>query len=154
MAGNVVSVERVIKAPPEAVFDLLADPAKHPAIDGSGSVKATTGDTPTRVSQGSVFGMSMKRGISYKMHNEVIEFEDNRRIAWQTGPGGLAKSFVGGRIWRYVLEPVDGGTKVTESWDISKDHQRSLFRLMPMMAKQTADAMNKTLERIATAVEK
>ena len=34
--SDVESVERVIPAPPEKIFDLLADPAKHPLIDGSG----------------------------------------------------------------------------------------------------------------------
>ena len=36
--SDVESVERVIAAPPEKIFDLLADPARHHDIDGSGSV--------------------------------------------------------------------------------------------------------------------
>jgi len=44
--------------------------------------------------------------------NTVIEFEQDRRIAWQTTMlGGL----VGGRIWRYELSPTDGGTLVRET---------------------------------------
>ena len=35
---DVVTVERVIPAPPEAIFDLIADPARHHDIDGSGTV--------------------------------------------------------------------------------------------------------------------
>ena len=38
MEGNTVSVERVIKAPPGAIFALLADAGKHAGFDGSGSV--------------------------------------------------------------------------------------------------------------------
>ena len=34
----------------------------------------------------STFGMSMKMGLPYSMTSEVIEFEENRRIAWQTKP--------------------------------------------------------------------
>ena len=46
----------------------------------------------------------------------------DRRIAWQTYStiGWLAR-FGGGRIWRYELEPVDGGTLVRETWDISQE---------------------------------
>jgi hypothetical protein len=54
---------------------------------------------------------------------------------------------VGGRIWRYELEPVEGGTLVRESWDIS---QESAFTkpLVRRGAKATAKNMAATLERI------
>jgi hypothetical protein len=32
--------------------------------------------------------MSMRVGVAYSMVSTVIEFEDNRRIAWQTRPPG------------------------------------------------------------------
>ena len=70
----------------------------------------------------------MKAGIGYSMVSTVIEFEENRRIAWQSRPGGFVGKFVAGRIWRYELEPVEGGTLVRESWDISQDHQRALLQ--------------------------
>ena len=38
-SNDVVSVERMIPAPPEKIFDLLADPARHRDIDGSGTVR-------------------------------------------------------------------------------------------------------------------
>ena len=64
--------------------------------------------------------MSMKMGVPYSMVNTVVEFEENRRIAWQTRPDRFGQ-LVGGRIWRYELEPVDGGTLVRETWDISQE---------------------------------
>ena len=67
--------------------------------------------------------MSMKMGVPYTMTNTVIEFEPDRRIAWQTMMAGPLGRFVGGRIWRYEFEAVDGGTLVTETWDISQDKQ-------------------------------
>ena len=73
-----------------------------------------------RLALGSTFGMSMKMGIPYSMVSTVVEFDENRRIAWQTrGPGD--RQARGGRIWRYELEPVDGGTLVRESWDITQE---------------------------------
>jgi len=147
MDGTVVSTERVIAAPPEAIFDLVADASRHPDIDGSGHVKQVKAGGPERLSKGSTFGMSMHMGIGYSMVNTVIEFEENRRIAWQARPGGLVGKFVGGRIWRYELEPVEGGTRVRESWDISEDHQRSMLKRGKLPAQTKAD-MDRTLDRI------
>ena len=42
MDGNTVSVERVIKAPPDKIFALVADAGKHASIDGSESVNHAT----------------------------------------------------------------------------------------------------------------
>ncbi len=109
MDGDVVTVEKVIPAPADAIFALLADPARHPDIDGSGAVKQAKADAPQRLALGSTFGMSMRLGIPYSMVNTVIEFEDNRRIAWQARPPGFVGRFSAGRIWRYELEPVEGG---------------------------------------------
>ena len=146
MSGDVVSAERVIQAPPDAIFDYLADAGKHPLIDGSGTVKQVKPGAPERLALGSRFGMSMKMGVPYSMVNTVIEFEDNRRIAWQTRLAGPLGRLVGGRIWRYELEPVEGGTRVRESWDISQDHQRGMLRRIA--AKGTATSMDATLARI------
>jgi len=143
----VVSTERIIATPPEAIFDLIADASRHPDIDGSGHVKQVKAGGPERLSEGSTFGMSMHMGIGYSMVNTVIEFEENRRIAWQARPGGLVGKFVGGRIWRYELEPVEGGTRVRESWDISEDHQRSFLKRGKLPVQTKAD-MDRTLARI------
>ena len=152
MDGDVVTTERVIKATPEAIFDLLADASRHPDIDGSGTVKKAKSDAPARLSLGATFGMSMKVGIGYSMVNTVIEFEDNRRIAWQARPPGFLGRIAAGRIWRYELEPVEGGTRVRESWDVSQDHQKRMLKLGGMPQK-TETNMAKTLERIAELTE-
>jgi len=146
MDGDVVSVEKVVNAPAEAIFSLVADANKHRVIDGSGTVKDPRAGTPERLSLGSTFRMSMKAGFSYSMMNTVVEFEDGRRIAWQARPPGFLGRFTGGRIWRYELEPVDGGTRVKESWDISQDHQRRMLR---RAGGRTKGMMEKTLDRIA-----
>lgn len=151
MEGNVVTVERFIPAPAEAIFDLLVDPNRHQEFDGSGSVRDARGSEPgKRLAEGDTFGMSMKIGLPYSMNNTVVEFDENRRIAWQTkGPGPF--SFVGGRIWRYELEPAEGGTKVRESWDISRESALSRGAVR-RLAKTTESNMAKTLERIEQVV--
>lgn len=148
MSDDVETVERVIPAPPEKIFALLADPSRHVDIDGSGTVRQVK-ETPGRVKLGDKFGMKMKMGIPYSMVSEIVEFEDNRRIAWQSRPPGFAGKMGGGRIWRYELEPVEGGTRVRESWDISKEVIKAFVR---PARKKTRANMTKTLARIEELV--
>src|SRR3954454_491421 len=102
---DVETVERTIPALPEAIFALLADPSRHHDIDGSGTVKDAK-NTPGRVKLGDKVGMAMKRGVPYSTDNVVIEFDDNRRIAWQPSASGAIGTILGpGPIWRYELEP-------------------------------------------------
>ena len=49
-----VSAARVIRADAGAIFDVLADPARHAAIDGSGTVLNTI-DPPARLALGATF---------------------------------------------------------------------------------------------------
>ena len=145
MPRDVETVERIIPAPAEEIFALLVDPARHRDIDGSGTVRGARDATQT-LTLGSKFGMSMQAGLPYRMVSEVIEFEPDRRIAWQTRPTiPFLRLFVGGRIWRYELEPVDGGTLVRESWDISQERVKAMVR--PLRAS-TRRAMGETLARI------
>ncbi len=147
MPEQIVSVSRVIHAPPEAIFDLLADPSRHSEIDGSGMVQNARGESQ-RLELGSKFGMDMKMGpLPYRIENTVVEFDENRLIAWQ---------HMGKHRWRYKLEPVevDGAvaTKVTESFDWSTARWPKGIELMNYPTKHRP-SMEATLERLATAVE-
>ena len=146
---NVVSVERMIPAPAERIFAVIADPSRHREIDGSGTVRDAKNVPAEHLTLGSTFGMQMKMGIPYSMVSTIVEYEDNRRIAWQTRPPGPFSKLGGGRVWRYELEPVDGGTLVRESWDISEETVKALVR---PAAKQTRGNMEKTLERLEAVV--
>lgn len=144
--SDVVTVERLIPARPEAVFDLLVDPSRHPDFDGSGTVREVR-SRKRRLALGDTFGMSMHLGLSYKTRNVVVELEENRRVAWQTlAPGRLAR-VITGRIWRYDLEPVEGGTLVRESWDISQEAAPTK-PFVALMAGATRRNMERTLERV------
>lgn len=151
MAEQFVSVSRVIEATPEAIFDVLADPVRHGEIDGSGMVQQARGDSQ-RLDLGSKFGMDMKMGpIPYRMTNTVVEFDENRLIAW---------CHWGKHRWRYQLEPVedDGdpatppSTKVTESFDWSTAISKQYIELAGWPKKHRA-GMEATLERLAELVE-
>ncbi len=148
MSSDQITVERTINAPADRIFALLSDAAKHETIDGSGTVKGTRQESRP-LELGTKFGMSMHMGMAYKTSNVVVEFEQNRRIAWKTTG---AKGLIGGRIWRYELTPVDGGTLVKETWDVSQDKQKFLLK-RSRMAPAAKVGMRKTLARIADTLE-
>ena len=149
MLTNGVSVERFVRAPAEQIFAILADPSRHREIDGSGTVRDAV-DGPARLALGARFGMDMKAGGAYRMVNEVVEFEPDRRIAWQARPDkAVAAKAIGGRIWRYELEPREGGTLVRETWDIS---QEKVPALVWGLRGLTRISMNRTMDRIEKLV--
>jgi hypothetical protein len=126
----------------------VADANRHPDIDGSGTVVKTKQGGSQPLTLGTTFGMSMKAGVPYSMSNKVVEFEQDRRIAWQTTLSGFLGRFIGGRVWRYEFEPTEGGTTVTETWDISGDKQKFAMK-GAKMKRDAASSMTKTLERLA-----
>ncbi len=135
---KIVSHSVVVPASAQEIFNLLADPRRHSEIDGSGSVKAARVNAPERLSLGAKFGMDMRIVVPYKMTNEVVEFEEGRQIGWR---------HFGGHIWRYILEPVDGGTKVTEQFDWNTNKSPFMLKVMKAV-DNNSKAIQKTLDNL------
>lgn len=133
-----ISRERFVPASAEQIFELLATPAMHAIIDGSNSVKDALPNGPERLSEGAKFAMDMRIGAPYKVMNYVVEFDEGRRIAW--------RHFYG-HIWRYLLEPVAGGTLVTEQWDAREVRRRWLLRLSGF-TRRNVRGIERTLENL------
>lgn len=142
MSAYLVSQSKVIAAEPQRLFDIVADPAMHPMMDGSGSVRAARSGGPQRLAAGAKFGMDMKLGASYKIVNTVVEFDEPRVIAWR---------HFNGHVWRYVFEPVAGGTKVTEQWDARPARTR-MFLVLAGFPGRNRRGITATLERLAELV--
>ncbi|MCX6396674.1 MAG: SRPBCC family protein [Propionibacteriales bacterium] len=133
-----------INAPASVVFAILTDPSQHARIDGSGTVGQTYA-APERLELGSQFGMAMKMGAPYKIKNKVVEFEQDRLIAWR---------HMGAHRWRYELTPnAAGGTDVTETWDLS--HYGALGKkvLHRLFGAKTAAALKATVAKLKAAAE-
>jgi hypothetical protein len=131
-----------MSAPPAAIFELLANPRKHSLFDGSGTVTGVK-DAPLRLALGSTFSMDMKMKLGYVTRNRVVVFEENRSIAWHH----LARF-----IWRYDLEEIEGGTKVTESFDYDRPWGFVIepFKF-PERNRVAMEATLRALEAIVTA---
>jgi Polyketide cyclase / dehydrase and lipid transport len=144
VAVPVVTERRLIAADPGRLFDLVADPAVHPVIDGSGSVRASGHGNPLRLFLGATFSMTMHLGAPYRIRNTVVEFDEGRRIAWR---------HFNGHVWRYRFEPVEGGTLVTEQWDPTRARRRFVLRLLgfPQRNRRGMRATLARLDELATA---
>ena len=129
---------RFVPAAPQAIFDLLADPAQHATIDGSGTLKSGSVDLPARLALGTKFSMSMKQGVPYKITNEVVEFDEPSLIAWR---------HMGKHVWRYRLRPVEGGTEVIEEFDFRPAPSATVLKLAGA-PKRNAKAIEATLDRL------
>jgi len=154
MPRYIESVERLVAAPPERVFALVADPRRHKDIDGSGTVRDAT-DVPATLTLGSTFGMNMEYGGKYTMVSTVIEYEPNKRIAWQSRPpagvDGKWRQLFGGRIWRYELEPRSEGTLVRESWDLSEEKLRFFVWGYKSRTRRNMERTLARIDQLATA---
>lgn len=109
---RVVSATRVIRAPADAVFELIADPARQPDWDGNDNLAhAATGQRVRAV--GDVFSTTLTMGAVRENH--VVELVEGRRIAWMPAEPGKRPV---GHLWRWQVEPVDDDrTRVTHTYD-------------------------------------
>ncbi len=132
-----------VKASARTIFDLLADPANHALIDGSGSVKGALSG-PQRLYLGAKFGMSMRIKVPYRITNEVVTFEEDREIAWRH----LMRW-----EWRYKLTPIDDNrTLVREEFDARPSRSRRWLEMTGAL-KANPIMMAKTLVRLKEHVE-
>ncbi len=135
--GRTVSASTAVAAPPSEVFALLANPHRHHEFDGSGSVRAAVSG-PDALKLGDRFGMDMRMKIGYRVTNTVVEFEPDRLIAW-CHPARAR--------WRYELEPVDGGTRITETFDYRRSPVRWGIELA-RMPQRNATSIRDTLRKL------
>ncbi|WP_283137629.1 SRPBCC family protein [Rhizohabitans arisaemae] len=121
----------LVAVPPPVLFALLADPQEHPRLDGTEWVRGVI-EGPERLELGSEFRMRMK---GYSVTNTVVEFEENRLIAWRHSHR---------HVWRWEFREVPGGTEVTETFDYRAKRARFLVELFGL-PKRAATSLEKTL---------
>jgi len=157
MADERLSATTIINASPEVIFVVLADPAKHAAIDGTGWVCESLDSKPL-TAVGQVFRMGMYHpghpDGNYQMANLVEIFDPPSAIAWKPGQdtddGSLS---FGGWVWRYDLTPAGPSeTKVTLSYDWSAvpDPVRQRIGFPPFPADHLANSLAHLAELVSS----
>lgn len=124
MTEETVNATLTVAASAAEVFAVLADPAAHAGIDGTGWVRQPVDAAPL-TAVGQYFRMDMNFGGhpegDYRVINRVEVFEPPRAIGWLTGTEHEDGSVeLGGWLWRYDLTPLGPAeTRVTLSYDWS-----------------------------------
>jgi uncharacterized protein YndB with AHSA1/START domain len=138
MTNDTISASITIKAPAEAIFAVLIDPAKHAAIDGTGWVSDPLDRQPLRAS-GQIFRMGMYHANhpngNYEMANRVQVLDPPHVISWEPGhdPGDGTLLF-GGWIWRYDLAPLgpsETEVRLTYDWSAVPEAVRQQGQFPP-----------------------
>lgn len=151
MSETSISANRVIDSPAEDIFEVLSLPAKHPQLDGSGTVVSGTDQRIQRV--GDVFVMNMNweaLGGDYKMENHVTGFDPKKLIAWKPCQEGTPVE-ENGWEWMYELQPQGpDSTQVTltYSWGDANPalRKKMSFPVFP------ESVLEDSLENLAAAV--
>lgn len=150
-----VTVERVISASPADIFAVLADPARHVEIDGSGMLEAAPDAAPLRA-VGDTFDMDMDREPlgdlpmgKYKVRNHVTRIEADAEIEW--GVGGVDRPPLG-HVYGYALTAEgDDATRVTHYCDWTgipdRYRERATWPIVPV------HMLEATLANLARVVE-
>jgi uncharacterized protein YndB with AHSA1/START domain len=144
-AARVVRASREIAAPPERIFELIADPAQQPRWDGNDNLSnATEGQRVRR--PGDVFTMTLTTGAVRENH--VTEFKEGRLIAWTPSEQGRRPP---GHLWRWELSPAGpSGTLVTCTYDWTRLTDRNR---LPRARSTTSDKLLASIDRLAALAE-
>src|ERR1700744_4418052 len=124
MTNDTMIATITIPAPAEKVFDILADPTTHPAIDGTGWVRQALDSEPVTAA-GQIFRVAMYHenhpAKNYEMANKVVVCDRPNAIAWQPGQDAAKDGNLsfGGWIWRYDIAdagPAESQVTLTYDW--------------------------------------
>jgi uncharacterized protein YndB with AHSA1/START domain len=143
-----VAVSRRIAAPAGDIFALLADPGRHPTLDGSGMLRpGAANDVISGVGDVFVMKMFFPAMGDYEMLNRVVAFEPDRRLSWEPFSPQTDPASRNGSRWMFELAP-DGpeATLVTETYDCSDSPDR--VREAVDNGRAWIDGMTATLERL------
>jgi len=142
----------VIDAPPERLYDMVADLEcmgqwspecqRVEWTDGSGG--SAQGATFVGHNKGGPMGL-----MKWSRHGRVVTADPGREFSFATEEGGREST-----LWSYRFEPVDGGTRVTESYDVKWIPTWARIVDVPTNRHgELQEAMRHTLSRLKAAAE-
>jgi hypothetical protein len=142
----------VIDTTPERVYDLVAElprmgewsPECQRVEWLDGATGPAVGATFVGHNRGGPRGL-----MKWSRRGRVVVADPGREFAFVTEEGGREST-----QWRYVFEPVDGGTRVTESYDVKWIPTWARIVDVPTNRhRELREAMRHTLERLKSAAE-
>jgi hypothetical protein len=142
----------VIDAPADAIYDLVAELTRMgdwspecAAVEWEGGATGpAVGARFVGHNQGGPFGL-----MRWSRHGRVLTAERGREFGFATEEGGRE-----GTVWRYRFAPVDGGTRVTESYHVDWIPLWARILDVPTnRAKELREGMRHTLGQLKAAAE-
>jgi Polyketide cyclase / dehydrase and lipid transport len=136
-----VTRQVLVHAPVGNLFALIANPHRHPELDGSGTVRDVPVTGPRRLALGDRFTVRMKQfGFPYKITSTVTAFEDDHVIEWRHPLG---------HRWRWELTEVEPGvTRIAETFDYGGARSPAMLELFGYPRKNGEGIAN-TLRALA-----
>lgn len=148
-------VSIVIQAAPEQVYALVADVTKMPLFSPE-LLDCRWLDGATEAAVGARFAARNKvtRGPSWVNKPVITSVEPGRVISW-----ARTEPFAGTVEWTYRFESTEGGTRVTESYRVTKPISRIGWLIIGTMSQtkdrrgQLRTGMQETLARLKSVIE-
>lgn len=146
------SQELVMSATPENIYDLVADLPRMgqwspecQGVEWEGGASAPV--------EGARFVGHNRTGprklVRWSRHGRVLAADPGRQFAFATEEGGREST-----VWRYRFEPVDGGTRVTESYEVKRIPAWARILDVPTNRhRELLEGMRHTLDRLKVAAE-
>jgi hypothetical protein len=148
-------VSTVVAADPADVYALVSDVTRTPEFSPE-VVRCTWLDGATGPAVGARFEAvnAAAAGRSWRNRPVVTVADPGREFAFSR-----TEPFAGTIVWRYRLDPVQGGTRVTESYTVERPVSRlgwfAIERIFRGGVRREVlrDGMRTTLERMRVALE-
>lgn len=146
----IVAVSRRIDASAREIFDVLRDPGRHQDFDGSTMVRDT--DDPPIEAVGDTFVMRMHNDEfgDYEMRNHVVEFVQDRAIAWAPKRHDSDDDEDWDHRWGWRLNPDGEATVVTAFFDCTRVPESG--RLVLNGGERWRPDLERSLERLQALV--
>jgi len=146
------SEELVVNATAEDIYDLVADLPRMGQWSPECQGVEWEGGASAPVEGARFVGHNRggpRKLMRWSRHGRVLVADHGRQFAFATEEGGREST-----VWRYRFEPVDGGTRVTESYEVKKIPAWARILDVPTNRhRELLEGMRHTLDRLKVAAE-
>jgi len=143
-----IIIDEVINVAAHELFAAVADPSRHREMDGSATLRGQVAN-PVITAVDQIFTMEMFYPSigEYRTDNLVVEFEQDRRIAWMTSREGQPPA---GVRWGWAFESIGRQqTIVTHTYDWSKVTDPAILARVSF-PRVSADQLTKSVLNLAS----